>query len=207
MLLTHRSGLPNYIYQFENDYSIDRNKLLTNQEFVELFINKNEKLYKRPGKFYQYSNTGYALLAAIVEKVTGMSFEDYMKKNVFEPLGMKNTFFYTDIYLNKLDNHILIAKGYLDNKTTSSFYYLNGILGDKGIFSTVRDLHTWDTSLYKGYIIPKNYIDSAFSKQSKTQLSNIFYGFGWKMYFLNDSFPVFSFWLVAGISICYNENT
>ncbi len=190
MLLTHRSGLPNYIYQFENNTTINRNRLLTNQEMVELLSKKAEKPYARPNKFYQYSNTGYALLAAIVEKISGLRFDEYVKKNIFEPLNMSHSFFYTNLYNHRLDTVFHVATGYLSPTQEAGFYYLNGILGDKGLFSTVEDLHKWDTSLYKGIILPKNWIDSAFTPQTKTRLSNIFYGFGWKLYFLKDSFPV-----------------
>ncbi|MGQ9846955.1 MAG: serine hydrolase domain-containing protein [Bacteroidales bacterium] len=190
MLLTHRSGLPNYIYQLENTL-INKNELLNNQQVIDNIIRLNEKCYDRPNKRYQYSNTGYVILAAIIEKISGLSFDKYMKKNIFEPLGMKHTFFYNDVYKNKVPDNISVATGYLSPYQEAKFCYLNGIKGDKGIFSTIDDLHKWDTSLYKGYILPKNYIDSAFSKQTRTRLSNIFYGFGWKMYFLNDTMPIF----------------
>ncbi|NMD00497.1 MAG: beta-lactamase family protein [Bacteroidales bacterium] len=190
MLLTHRSGLPNYIYELENS-SLDKEVLMNNQQAVDYMINLHEKTYSRPNRHYQYSNTGYILLAAIVEKISGLSFENYMKKNIFEPLGMKHTFFYNDVYENKVPDNIPVATGYLSPYQEAKFYYLNGIKGDKGIFTTVDDLHRWDTSLYKGYILPKNYIDSAFAKQTRTRLSNVFYGFGWKMYFLDDTLPVY----------------
>ncbi len=190
MLLTHRSGLPNYIYELENS-SLNKDELMNNQQVVEYMTNLHEKTYSRPNRRYQYSNTGYVLLAAIVEKISGLSFEEYLKKNVFDPLGMKHTFLYNDLYENKVPDNISVATGYLSPYQEAKFCYLNGIKGDKGIFTTVDDLHKWDTSLYKGYILPKNYIDSAFSKQTRTRLSNVFYGFGWKMYFLNDTLPVY----------------
>lgn len=190
MLLTHRSGLPNYIYQFETSKNIDKTKLLSNQEMVKYLTINNDKEYAKPNKHYQYSNTGYALLAAIIEKVTNMSFEDYMRKNIFEPIGMNNSFFYTDLYNGKVDTTLHIATGYLSPKHEAGFFYLNGILGDKGMFSSLEELHKWDTSLYKDYILPKNWIDSAFSIQTKTKKTNIFYGYGWKLYFLNDTFPI-----------------
>ncbi len=190
MLLTHRSGLPNYIYQLENS-SIDKTKPVSNQEMVDYMIKHKEKAYSKPGRHYQYSNTGYALLAAIIEKVSGMSFSEYVHKHIFEPLGMNHSFFYTDIFENKINASLPIATGYLSPRQESGFYYLNGILGDKGLFTTIDDLHTWDTSLYHHYILPINYIDSALTKQTKTRLSLISYGFGWKMYFLKDTFAVY----------------
>lgn len=190
MLLTHRSGLPNYIYQLENS-SIDKTKTINNQQVVDFMIKHKEKAYSKPGRHYQYCNTGYVLLAAIVEKVSGMTFSEYVHKNIFEPLGMKNSFFYTDIYENKVSTSLPITTGYLSPRQEAGFYYLNGTLGDKGLFTTIDDLHIWDTSLYHNYILPKNYIDSAFTKQTKTHLSIVSYGFGWKMYFLKDTFAVY----------------
>lgn len=190
MLLTHRSGLPNYIYQLENA-PLNKNELFNNQQVVDYMTRLNEKCYARPNKRYQYSNTGYVILAAIVEKISGLSFDEYAKKYIFEPLNMKHTFFYNDLYKNAFSEIIPVATGYLAPNKEANFFYLNGVKGDKGIFSTIDDLHKWDTSLYNSYILPKNYIDSAFSKQTRTRLSNIFYGFGWKMYFLNDTLPVY----------------
>lgn len=190
MLLTHRSGLPNYIYELENS-SIKKDKLLNNQQVIEFMTNLHEKPYSKPNKHYQYSNTGYMLLAAIVEKISGLSFEEYMRKNVFEPLGMKHTFFYNDLYKNKISKNISVATGYISLYHEAKFFYLNGITGDKGIFTNVDDLHKWDTSLYNDYILPKHFIDSAFTKQTKTNVKNIFYGLGWKMYFVNDTLPVY----------------
>lgn len=190
MLLTHRSGLPNYIYQLENA-PLNKNELFNNQQVVDYMTRLNEKSYARPNKCYQYSNTGYVILAAIVEKISGLSFDEYAKKYIFDPLGMKHTFFYNDLYQNTFPKNISVATGYLAPNKEAKFFYLNGVKGDKGIFTTIDDLHKWDTSLYHNYILPKNYIDSAFSKQTRTRLSNIFYGFGWKMYFLNDTLPVY----------------
>jgi CubicO group peptidase (beta-lactamase class C family) len=187
MLLTHRSGLPNYIYQFENSTDIDKNSLMTTQQMVHYLIKNKEKEYFKPNKKFQYNNTGYALLAAIIEKVTGLSFEEYLRKNIFNPLKMNNTFFYTDLYNGKVDSSLHIATGYLSPKHEAGFFYLNGILGDKGLFSSLKDLHTWDTSLYKDYILTKNWIDSALTPKTKTNRANIFYGYGWKIYSLPDS--------------------
>jgi|YNPMSStandDraft_1061717.scaffolds.fasta_scaffold00388_2 CubicO group peptidase (beta-lactamase class C family) len=190
MLLTHKSGLPNYIYQFEESKEIDKTKLISNQEMVKYFIKNNEKEYAKPGKCYQYSNTGYALLAAIIEKVTNMSFEEYVKKNIFEPIGMKNSFFYTDLYKGKVDSILHIATGYISPSDEAGFFYLNGILGDKGMFSSLDELYKWDISLYKATLLPKNWIDSALTIQTKTNKKNIYYGYGWKLYYLNDTFPI-----------------
>ncbi len=190
MLLTHRSGLPNYVYQFEELKNIDKHKLLNNQEMIYWLIKNKPKAEFKPNTRYKYSNTGYALLAAIIEKATGMPYATYIKEHIFKPLGMNHSFFYTNLYNENLDKKYPVATGYLSENQEAGKYYLNGILGDKGMFTTLKDLHTWDTALYKNYILPKNWIDSAFSIQTKTKLSNIFYGYGWKIYFLNDSFPV-----------------
>ncbi|MCX7863010.1 MAG: beta-lactamase family protein [Bacteroidales bacterium] len=190
MLLTHRSGLPNYVYHFEESKEIDKTKLMSNQDMVAWLIKNKPQSEAKPNTKYIYSNTGYALLAAIIENVTGQSYAQYIKENIFDPLGMSNSFFYTDLYNNKIDNTYSIATGYISPKQEAGFFYLNGILGDKGLFSNIEDLHKWDTSLYKSYILPKNWIDTAFSIQTKTRKANIFYGFGWKLYFLKDSTPV-----------------
>jgi CubicO group peptidase (beta-lactamase class C family) len=185
-LLTHRSGLPNYIY-FCDPIVEDKCKLLTNSDVVNIMCNNFPTKYYRSDKSYHYCNTNYALLAAIVEKISGISFEKFVHENIFRKAGMSHSFFYSEFDTNK---NIKKATGYLSPKFEAGFFYLNGVTGDKGIFTTVEDLHNWDLALYSDCLVRKNILQKAFTPQTKTRLSNIFYGYGWKMYFLEDSTQV-----------------
>jgi len=185
-LLTHRSGLPNYIY-FCDTLVTDKFKLLTNADVVNIMCSNFPKQYYNSNKDYHYCNTNYVLLAAIVEKVSGNTFEKFVHDNILQKTGMPHSFFYSE--LEKF-NYIKKATGYLSPKIEAGFFYLNGVTGDKGIFSTVDDLQKWDLSLYSDCLVRKDILNKAFTPQTKTRRYNIFYGFGWKMYFLKDSTQV-----------------
>ncbi|MBI5538901.1 MAG: serine hydrolase [Bacteroidia bacterium] len=185
-LLTHRSGLPNYMYFCDNLVS-DKFKLLTNKDVVNIMCNNFPEKYYKSDKGYHYCNTNYALLAAIVEEVSGLSFEQFVHNNIFNKIGMNHSFFYSEI---ENYNNLNIATGYLSPKYEAGFFYLNGVTGDKGIFTTVDDLYKWDLALYSDSLVNKEILQQAFQPQTKTRRSNIYYGFGWKMYFLEDSTQV-----------------
>ena len=185
-LLTHLSGLPNYIY-FIDQMPVDKYTLLTNQKMMEIMCDSIPEKYYPAKQSFHYCNTNYAVLAAIVEKISGQSFEEFVHKEIFEPLGMTHSFFYSEITKYKNQN---IATGYLSPGYEAGFFYLNGITGDKGIFSTVDDMLKWDFALYSDKILKREFTQEAFKPQTKTRRHNIFYGYGWKMYTLEDSTKV-----------------
>ncbi|NJL11740.1 MAG: beta-lactamase family protein [Microscillaceae bacterium] len=94
-LLHHNSGLPDY---FGIGWSIQQffpaGKLIDNADMLRYFSVRQPKLVFKPGQKASYSNTGYVFLAAIVERVSGIPFAEFLDKNIFQPLGMKNTFVY-----------------------------------------------------------------------------------------------------------------
>ena len=92
MLLNHRSGLTNYAYYFDDREKWNHSKLLTNQDILDLYVKYDAGLDFRTDKKFAYCNTNYAMLALIIEKVTGMKYALAMKKIIFEPLGMQHTF-------------------------------------------------------------------------------------------------------------------
>lgn len=183
LLLTHRSGLPNYNY-FCDNMLLDKFKPLTNTEMVQIMCDSFPEKYYPANKSYHYCNTNYAILAAIIEKASKMSFENFVKKEIFIPLGMTHSFFYSD---STFFNNHKVATGYLSPKAEAGFFYMNGINGDKGIFSTVDDMLKWDLALYSNEPVKKEISHNAFIPQTKTRRHNIFYGYGWKMYYLEDS--------------------
>src|SRR4030095_16644653 len=91
-LLTHTSGIPSYEDQFEKNW--DRKKIAFNKDIVDMLSQRKDTLFFKPGTGWKYSNTGYALLASIIEKVSGVSYNDFMAKNIFQPLGITHTFLY-----------------------------------------------------------------------------------------------------------------
>lgn len=139
-LLNHRSGLRSYAYFTDRDKTIwDRHNILTNQDILTIMATKDIGLEFKTDTRFSYCNTNYAMLALIIEKITKQSFEDAMKKIIFEPLRMKNT--YVFIYNRDKDTAVTSYKG---NKVEIGTDYLDAVYGDKNIYSTPRDLLKFD---------------------------------------------------------------
>lgn len=138
-LLNHRSGMRNYAY-FTNKKEIwDRHKTITNQDILDVMIDKEINLEFKTDTRFSYCNTNYAMLALIIEKITGMSYKEAMKTMVFDPLGMKNTFVYDDA-----TDQDIVTPSYRYNKRKIGYDYLDAVYGDKNIYSTPRDLLKFD---------------------------------------------------------------
>lgn len=180
-LLSHTSGLPEYIDFPVHDF--DTSHFLTNQEMIAVLAEKKLPPQFNPGYAFKYTNTNYALLAAIIEKVADIWFEEYIYQNVFVPAGMINTFFVSQLDAKK--NEKSIAKGHLRNKEEVPYYYLDGTMGDKGIYSTPEDLLKWKITFFdKKKIIPEALVKKATTKQNyikgKGTASEI-YGYGFRI--------------------------
>jgi Beta-lactamase class C and other penicillin binding proteins len=179
MLLTHRSGLPNYIYYMEKS-PWDKRKLASNQDVLNtLFQWKPPRAYN-PGIHFHYCNTNFVLLALIIEKVTGQSYPVYMKNNIFDPLGMTNTFVHST-FVNSPGDSSVVAMSYKGNGGLWPPDYSDGPYGDKNIYSTPRDLLKWDQALYQYKILNKEMQDSAFTSYSHEKPGIKNYGLGWRM--------------------------
>jgi CubicO group peptidase (beta-lactamase class C family) len=181
LLLCHRSGLPNYIY-FTDKYVRDKQTPLTNSFVVTLMSSLKPPPYFLPDRTFNYSNTGYAVLAAIVEKVTKLSYPEFVRKEIFQPLGMTHSGFAEWHPSDSLDR----AVGYNRGWNEAAFTFLDGVMGDKGIYASPGDLFLWDQGLYKGTILSTHTLRDAFEPRGKKADSKKNYGFGWRMMKLED---------------------
>ena len=163
-LLTHTSGIVNY-----EELGIDKPDL-TNHDVYESLV-KHKTLQFLPGEKYQYSNSGYVLLAIIIESVSKMSFADFMKQYVFEPLKMTNTF----ICNSNVQKPIAKAYGKFGDESDA----IGNTTGDGGICSTVEDLFKWDKALYTSKLVSQSIIRQAFEPATLHDGSKSLYGFGW----------------------------
>ncbi len=181
MLLTHRSGLSNYVYDCEpycEKPNLYNGCLFTNKSMLELLVLKKPPLYYLPNKKFEYCNTNYALLPLIIEKVTGMSFADYMKKNIFEPLGMNDTW----VHDAKTDSmHKNVTVGHNASGSLEKTVFADDVVGDKGIYSTVEDMFKWDQALYSEKLLKKETIEESFTGYSNEHKGKRNYGYGWRM--------------------------
>ena len=174
MLLCHRSGLKDYI-----DFAgapADR-AFLNNDDIIKLFAEKKPSLYFTPNTKFKYCNTNYSMLASIVEKVSGMSFKFFMENYVFEKIGLENTFIH-DPYM-PLPNQ---AANYKGSWTSYKDMSHDGVWGDKGVYSSVRDLYKWDQALYSGKLLKKSTLDLAYKPHCDDIPGIRNYGLGWRMF-------------------------
>jgi CubicO group peptidase (beta-lactamase class C family) len=175
-LLSHRSGLPNYVH-FAEHVGWDNKKTLTNQDILQLIIDKSALLdIGRPDAYFDYCNTNYALLALIVEKVSGSSFANYLDQTIFKPLGMNRSFVF------RMDMADSVLPSYKFNNQKEPFMFLDAVYGDKNIYSTPRDMMKWDMALYDTSFFSQKIIDEAFKGYSYERKGVKNYGLGWRLY-------------------------
>lgn len=176
-LLTHRGGLTNYMY-FTDKHWPDWDVPISNDDVLALFNKHRPDVYYSPDRRYNYSNTGYIILASIIERVSGKSFESYMKEAVFLPLGMKNSYIYKATIHNRLNEEVV---GHMANGRRAENTYLNGTVGDKGLHSTVHDMFLFDENLRKGTLVHKDILEKAYKAQHRDLHKDDNYGFGWRI--------------------------
>ncbi|MEI6019757.1 MAG: serine hydrolase domain-containing protein [Bacteroidota bacterium] len=179
-LLCHRSGLPNYLYFLNHEIYLP-NYQMSNEDMYKFLVTKNPKKYSKPNYRFNYSNTNYALLALLVEKISGKSFQDFVRDELFKPLGMKHTCTIKDLDLN----NPLCTKPYDNRWRPVNFDASDYVLGDKSIYSTPYDLFLFSEALYQNKIISKATQEMAYSPYSK-EIKAANYGFGWRMKNFND---------------------
>lgn len=172
-LLTHTSGLLDYEDLIPQGTTIP----VLDQDVLRLLL-KQDKTYFPPGTQYRYSNSGYALLALIIEVRSGEKFAGFLKENIFEPLKMTNTLAYEEGYgaiANRAYGHTHRTNGWqrTDQSLTSS------VLGDGGVYSSLADLFKWDQALYKSKLVSEPMLRVAFSPATPTDKPGRSYGFGW----------------------------
>jgi CubicO group peptidase (beta-lactamase class C family) len=179
MLLSHRSGLPNYIYFSEEAWK-DRTKAMSNMDAMDLLIEHKPMRYGAPDGRFHYNNSNFMVLASIIEKVTGQDFAVYMKESVFNPAGMKNTAVLSKAVYDKIPTDVIGHDRVWRRSVVQN--YLDGPVGDKGIYSTVQDLFLLDIALKEGRIIGEAMLDSAYVPRSDARRSLFSYGYGWRTF-------------------------
>jgi CubicO group peptidase (beta-lactamase class C family) len=187
-LLTHRSGLSNYTY-FSEQLWPDRSLGLTNEDVLRLMAVHQPDPYYQPEVRFDYSNTGYALLASVVEKVAGIPFADFLQQRIFTPLQMRNTFTFGD---SLTAPRVQVATGHTGGRRKRSPDFLDSVLGDKGVYSTVEDLHKWEQALYSRQLVKPESLEAAFRGHypQKKKKGNEDYGFGFRLRTLKNGEPV-----------------
>jgi len=179
-LLNHTAGLPKYFWVAEHKWQ--QEKAPTNTEMMELLASSNVQRFFKPGRNFDYSNTGYFVLASIVEKISGTSFSSFLKRNIFEPLEMKDSYVYSfendSINENQLDGYRLY-RGWRHLKISSTVN--DAIVGDKNVYTTAEDLFKWTVALNTGRLLTKESLDLMYSKGETVYGREVPYGFGFRI--------------------------
>ncbi len=178
-LLTHTSGLQNYMYLLENFWT--GSEFPDNEDVLEFYIRQNRSLNFNPGSKFQYSNTGYVFLALIVERVSGKPFPDFLNERIFSPLGLNNTFVYDPRKTDTITNRAYGYRKSGNNWLIIPDDMLDAVFGDKGVYSNIPDLQKWDYTLYSDTLIPDEKKKEAFSFARLDNDSLIDYGYGWRL--------------------------
>jgi len=175
-LLNHRSGLPNYVHVME-EKGWDKKTMISNQDVLQFMITrKKDLMVGKPDRAFSYCNTNYALLALIIEKVSGKAYKDYLKESFFTPLQMDNSF----VFLPEMESTVLPSYNWRRQK--EPFTYLDAVYGDKNVYSTPRDMLRWDIGLSSGKLFKPETLEAAYTGYSKEKPGVKNYGLGWRMY-------------------------
>lgn len=176
-LLSHTSGIKSFtsLPEFRTKTRLD----MTPEEMINSF--KNLPLEFNPSEKYEYSNSGYVLLGYIIEKLSGMSYEDFIQKNIFDKLGMKNSYYANPykIIPNRVNGYQFYEGNYENpDYISTTIPYAAGSL-----MSTIDDMFLWSKAIHHNTLISENSKQLAFTNATLNNGKNANYGYGW---FINE---------------------
>jgi len=182
-LLWHTSGIPSYM-DFMPEHGFGDDDEYLNDDVLQTMARHHPEREFEPGEQYKYNNTGYLLLASIVERVSGVPFNRFLQQNIFDELGMssstipfgKNQF--VDMANRVRGYNRTKDGGYVDNDYASYDY---DVYGDGGVFSNVIDLFKWNEALATEELVTKDTIQEAYKPYVLNDGSVGDYGFGWSI--------------------------
>ena len=183
LLLTHRSGMMNYVYFTDNIWKSkhkDERIGISNLDVMNLLAEYKPSPYNVPNRRFHYNNSNFMVLAAIIEKVSGKPYSDFMKERIFKPSGMKNTSVFSKAVYDKIPVDVVGHDRIWRRSVAQNF--LDGPVGDKGIYSTIHDLFLFDQAMRNGRLISKTSMDSSYSPHNEMDKGHFNYGYGWRMY-------------------------
>lgn len=174
-LLNHTSGLVDYEDLIPDSQTVQ----VLDRDCLEL-LKAVDSLYFPPGTRFQYSNTGYACLALIVEQVSGKRFPDFLRENIFDRIGMKTSV----AFVNGVSTVPNRAYGYSYSDgqwTRTDQSVTSAVLGDGGIYSNAEEMMRWVSALYHATLVPLATQRAAWTGGRLNDGTSIDYGFGWRL--------------------------
>ena len=199
-LLNHTSGLVDYMKLARKDHW-DDSKIFSTKDMISLFVKYKPDLDFRPGSKFEYSNTGYVFLSAIIERVSGISFESFLSMRIFKPLNMRNSRVFNLLSKDRIFEARVFGK---KNKELNDLNYFDGVTGDGGVYSSANDLLKWDQAIYQNRLVKKELQDEAFKPVTLENGEKSYYGFGWSLTKDNDSVCHGGSWVGFRVSIKRN---
>lgn len=180
-LLTHTSGLPDY-FDFSDRYWNNKSIHMSNSDVVNMLNKLPGTMFARPGAFYNYCNTNFVLLSAVVEKVSHTSFRYFVKHRVFEPSGMVYS------HINNFDS--IPLSGYFLQGFERSDYLVqdvpqNGTCGDKGVYSNTWEMFRFDRALRSPYLLHRSVLEEMYRPAIPTSNPGQYYALGWRVTWIN----------------------
>jgi CubicO group peptidase (beta-lactamase class C family) len=178
-LLNHTSGIPEYIYRTGQDWKADT--YMRNDDLLRFLSRRKYGLIFSPGSRFDYCNTNYALLASIIERVTEKPFDVFVRQHIFDPLGMHRTRVFNPdgdtLFFRKIKGYSWNGRRFVEY----AFDHRNGIVGDKGIFSTADDMMRFALAFTNEDIWCNETCSDIFSKTRLRTGVESEYGAGWRM--------------------------
>jgi CubicO group peptidase (beta-lactamase class C family) len=174
-LLTHTSGLPDY----ENLIAEGTTLQLRDRDVLELLAGVQENDFP-PGSQYRYSNSGYALLALVIERISGESFASFLRTSIFGPLGMENSVAF-EAGISSVPHRAFGHSRSGDRFIRNDQSITSAVLGDGGVYSSIDDLRRWDQALNGATLLRRETLQQAESPAVVTDDPAIHYGFGWRI--------------------------
>jgi len=179
-LLNHTSGLPKYFWLAEHKW--DKEHAPSNGEMMDLLSKEKLNPFFRPGANFDYSNTGYFVLSAIVEKVSGQPFADFVDREIFKPLNMRQSFVYSfdqdSIREGQLSGYRLYRRRW---HAAIPGTVNDAVVGDKNIYSTTEDMLKWVEGLNSGRLISEESLQEMYTRGMTKYNRKVPYGFGFRI--------------------------
>lgn len=174
-LLTHTSGVPDYEELIPETATVP----VRDRDVLSLLLSQKRPLFAAGSRF-QYSNSGYCLLALVVEKVSGLRFADFLKERVFRKAGMGTTLAFENgrsVVADRAFGHSLDATTGGFERTDQSL--TSSTLGDGGVYSSLRDLRLWAGELARPQVLGYGLLREGMNAQVRTNRERESYGYGW----------------------------
>lgn len=174
-LLTHTSGLLDY-----EDFVPDTQTVQVHDSDVLRLLSIHDSVLFQPGERWQYSNSGYSMLALIVQKQSGKRFADFLAERIFRPLGMTHTVAFEEGISTVSER----AYGYSRREgsggwTRTDQSNTSAVLGDGGIYTSIDDMTHWAAALDAGKLVRADLLQQAFTPYRLNDGTSAKYGFGW----------------------------